>query len=83
MNDLSEVNAHMGIRSFLSSLVRCMLLARHRIIRVVGSCEIEGGRRMVLVVVTVFVDEVEDGRRDRVVDLGVITWRTGERDGMG
>jgi hypothetical protein len=31
----------------------------------------------------VFVDDVDDGRRDLVVDFGVITCRTGESDGVG
>jgi hypothetical protein len=31
----------------------------------------------------VFVDDVDDGRRDLVVDFGVIICRTGESDGVG
>ena len=50
------------------------------------SCEMEGGRMMVVVVADVamvFVDDVDDGRRDRVIDFGVMTCRTGESDGVG
>ena len=38
-------------------------------------------KKVVLVVVTVFVDEVEEGRRDRIADLGVITRSVGDRGG--
>ncbi len=63
----------------MSSCVRCIVFAKHRIIRVVGSWEIEGGRRIDVVV----VDDVDDGCRDLVVDFGVMICRTGERDGTG
>ena len=54
-------NDYIGIRSFLSSFARCIVLAKHRIIRVVGSWDTEDGRTIVVVVVTVFVDDVDDG----------------------
>ncbi len=76
---------YIGIRSFLSSLVRWAVFAKHRIILVVISCEIEGGIRIVvvLVVAIVFVDDVEDGCRDLIVDFGVIICKTGESGGSG
>ena len=43
--------------------------------------EIEGGSEtIVVVVVIVFVDDVDDGCRDLIDDFGVITCRTGDRD---
>ena len=70
---------YIGMRSFLSSFVRWIVFATQRIILVVVSCEIEGGREIVVVVVTVFVDDVDEGCRDLLGDFGVITWRTGEK----
>ena len=36
---------------------------------------------VVVVVVTVFVDDVEEGRRDRIADFGVITRSVGDKGG--
>jgi len=77
---------YIGIRSFLSSVVRWFELARHRIILVVVSWDIEGGWTRIVVVdvvVTVFVDEVDDGRRDLTAEMGVMICKTGDRDGVG
>lgn len=57
----------MGIRSFLSSVVRSLVLVKHRIILVFVSYEIGGERTTV-----VFVDDVVDSCRDRIVGFGVI-----------
>jgi hypothetical protein len=38
---------------------------------------------VVLVVAIVFVDDVEDGCRDLIVDFGVIICKTGESGGSG
>lgn len=38
---------------------------------------------VVVVVVTVLVDDVDDGRRDRIIDFGVITCNVGDNGGAG
>ena len=38
---------------------------------------------MIVVLAVVAVEDVDEGCRERPVDLGVMTWRTGESDGVG
>ena len=61
---------YIGIRSFLSSVVRELVFARHRIILVFISYR-TGGERIIVV----FIDEASDACRDLIVGFGVIIWR--------
>jgi hypothetical protein len=64
--DKHEQESYIGIRSFLSSVVRSLLLATHRMILVFISCEVGGERTIV-----VLIEDAVDGCRDLIVDLGV------------